>query len=166
MMSERQVHRVGIGTDLHRLEPGGPLRIGGIDIPFDHHLAGHSDADVVLHAVTDALLGAAGLPDIGERYPDTDPAWRGADSRALLGEVVADLHQRGMSIVNVDLVIQAQRPKLSSHKPAIGTALSALLGISADRIAVKAKTNEGLDAVGRGEAISCIAIVGLTVKSC
>ncbi len=166
MMSERLVHRVGIGTDLHRLERGGPLRIGGIDIPFDHHLAGHSDADVVLHAVADALLGAAGLPDIGERYPDTDPAWRGADSRTLLGEVVADLHRRGMSIVNVDLVIQAQRPKLSSHKPAIGTALSALLEVSADCIAVKAKTNEGLDAVGRGEAISCIAIVGLNAKSC
>ncbi len=166
MMSEQAIHRVGIGTDLHRLEFGGPLRLGGVDIPFDHHLAGHSDADVVLHAVTDALLGAAGLPDIGERFPNTDPALKGADSRRLLTEVVEDVRSRGYAIVNLDLVINAQQPRLSAHKSVVRASLAALVGISEDRIAVKAKTNEGLDAVGRGEAIACTAVVGLSAKSC
>lgn len=166
MMSEQVIHRVGIGADLHRLELGGPLRLGGVEIAFDHHLVGHSDADVVLHAITDALLGAAGLPDIGERFPNTDPKLKGAGSRRLLSEVVGDVRGRGYSIVNVDLVIHAQQPKLSGHKAAMQASIAELLGIPVTCVGVKAKTNEGLDAVGRGEAIGCTAVVGLADKSC
>lgn len=161
-MSHPAIQRVGLGTDLHRLEPGGPLRLGGVDVPFDYHLAGHSDADVVLHALTDAILGAAGLPDIGERFPDTDPSLKGADSRQLLRLVMEDVRRQGFVIVNADLVIQAQRPKLSLHKPAIRASLADLLGLETHAVGVKAKTNEGVDAVGRGEAIACVAIVGLS----
>jgi 2-C-methyl-D-erythritol 2,4-cyclodiphosphate synthase len=159
------IERVGIGTDIHRLEPGGPLRLGGVDIPFDRRLSGHSDADVVLHAVTDAILGAAGLPDIGERFPDTDSRYRGADSRGLLREVVADVVGRGFSIVCVDVVIHAERPKLATHKAVIRNAVAELLGVAEDRVSIKAKTNEGLDAVGRGEAAACTCVVGLARES-
>jgi 2-C-methyl-D-erythritol 2,4-cyclodiphosphate synthase len=158
---ERPITRIGLGTDLHRLESPGPLRIGGIDIPFDRHSAGHSDADVVLHAIIDALLGACGLPDIGERFPDTDPAYKGCDSRKLLQQVLADVRGRGLAVQQVDLVIHAERPKLAGHKEAIQQSLAGLLGLPLDRVGVKAKTGEGLDAVGRGEAIACTAIVGL-----
>lgn len=160
-MRAKVVHRVGLGTDLHRLEPGGPLRLGGVEVPFEYHLAGHSDADVVLHALTDALLGAAGLADIGERYPDRDPALKGADSRKLLAGVVEDLERAGFQVVNADLVIHAQQPKLSAYKPAIRAAIAEILRVDVGDIAVKAKTNEGVDAVGRCEAIACTAIVGL-----
>lgn len=155
------IERMGIGTDLHRLEPGGPLRLGGVDVPFDKRAAGHSDADVVLHAVIDALLGAAGLPDIGERFPDSDPRWRGVDSRNLLAEVVADLVGRGWAIVNVDVVIHAERPKLGPYKEAMRETIAELLYVSQDHVSVKAKTNEGLDAVGQGLAVGCTAVVGL-----
>lgn len=165
-MSVEAIHRVGLGTDLHRLEPGGPLRLGGVDIPFEFHAAAHSDGDVVLHAITDALLGAAGLPDIGERFPDTDPAYKGADSVKLLADVVADIRRRGWVPVNLDVVVHAQRPKLSAHKEAVRTHIAHLLGLSTDRVAVKAKTGEGLDAVGRGEAVGCTAVVGLASISC
>lgn len=165
-MAADAIHRIGLGTDLHRLEPGGPLRLGGVDVPFEFHASAHSDGDVVLHAITDALLGAAGLPDIGERFPDTDPAYKGADSAELLAEVVADIRRRGLVPVNLDVVIHAQRPKLSAHKEAIRTRVAQLLGLSADCVAVKAKTNEGLDAVGRGEAVGCTAVVGLASISC
>ncbi len=161
-MSDLPLHRIGLGTDLHRLEPGGPLRIGGVDVPFDRHSAGHSDGDVVLHAVTDAVLGACGLPDIGERFPDTDPAYTGCDSRKLLEQVLADVRGRGFAVLQVDLVIHAERPKLAGHKEAIRKSLADLLGLPPDRVGVKAKTGEGLDAVGRGEAIACTCIVGLT----
>ncbi|RIK69174.1 MAG: 2-C-methyl-D-erythritol 2,4-cyclodiphosphate synthase [Planctomycetota bacterium] len=160
-MRAKVVHRVGLGTDLHRLEPGGPLRLGGVEVPADTHLAGHSDADVVLHALTDALLGAAGMPDIGERYPDTDPALKGADSRKLLAGVVDDIERAGFQVVNADLVIHAQRPKLSTFKPAIRAAIAEILRVDVGDVAVKAKTHEGVDAVGRCEAIACTAIVGL-----
>lgn len=165
-MSATSIHRIGLGTDLHRLESGGPLRIGGIDVPFDHHAVAHSDGDVVLHAVTDAILGAAGMPDIGERFPDNDPALKGADSQKLLAEVMADVRRRGLVPVNLDVVIHAQRPKLTAHKDAIRTRVAQLLGISVDCVAIKAKTNEGLDAIGRGEAIGCTAVVGLAAISC
>lgn len=161
-MSDLPIHRLGLGTDLHRLEPGGPLRIGGVDVPFEQHLAGHSDGDVVLHAITDALLGACGLPDIGDRFPDTDPAYEGCDSRELLKQVLSDVGGRNYSVQQVDLVIHAERPKLAGHKEAIRKSLAELLGLPLDRIGVKAKTGEGLDAVGRGEAIACTCIVGLT----
>lgn len=155
------IERVGIGTDIHRLEPNGPLRLGGVDIDFDAHLHGHSDGDIVLHAVADAVLGAACLPDIGEQFPDTDPSYAGCDSRELLRQVVAKLRPLGWVVRSMDVVIHAERPKLSPHKAAIRECLAELVALSADRISVKAKTNEGLDAVGRGEAIACTCVVGL-----
>ncbi|OWY69612.1 2-C-methyl-D-erythritol 2,4-cyclodiphosphate synthase [cyanobacterium TDX16] len=166
MTTDLIIHRIGLGTDLHRLVPGGPLRLGGVDIPFEFQAAAHSDGDVVLHAVTDALLGAAGLPDIGERYPDSDPANKGADSRRFIAEVLGDLRRGGLVPVNLDIVIQAERPKLSAHKASIRDSVAQLLGLSPDRVAVKAKTNEGLDAIGRGEAVGCMAVVGLMSISC
>ncbi len=155
------IERVGIGTDLHRLEAGRKLILGGVEIPFERGLTGHSDADVVLHALADALLGAAGLPDIGEQFPDDDPRFKDADSRDLLADVLRQVRSRGFAPANVDVVIHAERPKLTAFKPAIRAAIAALVGLGEDRVAVKAKTNEGLDAVGRGEAIGCTAIVGL-----
>lgn len=163
-MTTKPIHRVGIGTDLHRLVPGRKLLLGGVEIPHDLGLLGHSDADVVLHAVTDAILGAAAMPDIGERFPDTDPRNQDADSRKLLANVVDDVRAAGWLVVNADIVIHAQQPKLSVHKKAIAQSIADLLRVSVDCVGVKAKTNEGLDAVGRGEAIACTAIVGLTAK--
>jgi 2-C-methyl-D-erythritol 2,4-cyclodiphosphate synthase len=164
-MPEQAIHRVGIGTDIHRLVEGGPLRLGGLDIPFSHHLHGHSDADVVLHALTDALLGAAGLPDIGELFPDTDPKHKGADSRRLLSEALAKVLAAGYRPLQVDLVIHAERPKLSTLKPQIRTSIAGLLSLPEQNVSIKAKTNEGMDAVGRGEAIACTCVVGLTAKN-
>jgi len=160
-VAEETITRVGIGTDLHRLEAGGPLRLGGVDVPFDRHLHGHSDGDVVLHAIIDAMLGAAGLPDIGEQFPDTDPAYKGCDSRRLLAAAVERIAAVGYRVVNVDLVIGAERPRLSTHRTVMAHRIAELIGLPAERVSVKAKTNEGLDAVGRGEAISCICIVSL-----
>jgi 2-C-methyl-D-erythritol 2,4-cyclodiphosphate synthase len=155
------IERVGIGTDFHRLEPGGPLRLGGVDLDFDRHLSGHSDGDVVLHAVTDAILGAAGLPDIGEQFPDTDARYKGCDSRTLLAATVQKAAACGFAVMNLDVVIHAERPKLSPYKRAIAECLAGLVGVDAEQIGIKAKTNEGLDAVGRGEAIACTCVVGL-----
>jgi 2-C-methyl-D-erythritol 2,4-cyclodiphosphate synthase len=160
-LSTGSVERIGIGTDIHRLEPGGPLRLGGVDVPFDQGLRGHSDGDVVLHAVSDAILGAAGLPDIGERFPDTDPQYKGCDSRGLLQVVVQEVASRGYAVLGVDVVIHAERPKLSAHKEAIRACVADAVGLPRDRISIKAKTNEGFDAVGRGEAIACTSVVGL-----
>lgn len=160
-MKTTGIHRVGLGTDLHRIVPGRKLILGGVEIPFDQGLAGHSDADIVLHALTDALLGAAALPDIGELFPDTDPRFKDADSRMLLAEALTKVRGQGWSVVNIDLVIHAERPKLSPYKEAIRRSLAALLAIPPDRVGVKAKTHEGLDAIGRGEAIACTCVVGL-----
>src|ERR1700730_2207780 len=146
--------RVGIGHDTHRLSPGRPLMLGGVRIENGRGLVGHSDGDVVLHAVTDALLGAAGLGDIGDTYPDTDPAYRGADSRLFLQETVARLNQGGWHIVNVDVIIFAQEPKLGPEKGLIRRHLAGLLQLSEDAVNVKAKTGERVGFVGRGEAIS------------
>jgi 2-C-methyl-D-erythritol 2,4-cyclodiphosphate synthase len=156
------VQLVGLGTDLHRMEPGRKLVLGGVEIPFDKGPVGHSDGDVAIHAMIDALLGAAGLPDIGERFPDTDPRYTGIDSRLLLKEVIADLHRLNLQPVNIDLVIQTERPKLSTFKPAIRASIAGLLGLPTERISIKAKTGEGVDAIGRGEAIACLCVVGLT----
>ena len=151
--------RVGIAYDLHRLVPGRRLRLGGVDIPGELGLLGHSDADVVLHAICDALLGAAGLGDIGEHFPDSDPRWKDADSRDLLSAVLEQVRRAAWRIGNVDLVIHAQRPRLTPHKPDIRASIATLLGLSPQAVNVKATTNEGLDAVGRGEAIACWAAV-------
>ncbi len=147
--------RVGIGHDTHRLAPGRPLLLGGVLIPHTHGLTGHSDADVVLHAVTDALLGAAGMGDIGDAYPDTDPAYRGADSRVFLRETLVRVHQHGWQLVNVDIIIFAQEPKLGPYKAEIRWQLADLLGLGVDAVNVKAKTGEGVGVIGRAEAIGC-----------
>ncbi len=162
MLSETGIERVGIGTDLHRLVSGRGLKLGGVEIEFDQGLAGHSDGDVVLHAVADALLGAAALPDIGEQFPDTDPQFQDADSAALLGDVLRRVDASGYRPVNLDVVIHAERPKLTPHKRTIRQRLAELTALPLEAVSVKAKTNEGLDAVGRGEAIACTAVIGLT----
>lgn len=151
--------RVGIGHDTHRLEAGRPLILGGVRIEYPRGLVGHSDADVVLHAVADALLGAAGLGDIGEHYPDTDPEWEGVDSSRLLSEVVARLGREGWRTVNCDLIIHAQAPKLSPHKAEIRDHIARLLRVEPGAVNVKAKTGEHVGPVGRAEAIVCEAVV-------
>lgn len=151
--------RVGIGHDTHRLAEGRPLILGGLRIEHPRGLVGHSDADVVLHAVADALLGAAGLGDIGEHYPDTDPQWKGLDSARLLSEVVALLHREGWHTVNCDLVIHAQEPKLSPHKPALRENVARLLRVEPSAVNVKAKTGELVGPIGRAEAIACEVVV-------
>jgi len=151
--------RVGLGHDTHRLGAGRPLLLGGVRIEHDRGLVGHSDADVVLHAVTDALLGAAGLGDIGDAYPDTDPAWHGCDSTLFLRETLARLNREGWSIVNLDVTIFAQEPKLGPVKGAIRKRLAELLGTEIGNVNVKAKTGEQVGHIGRAEAIACQAVV-------
>jgi 2-C-methyl-D-erythritol 4-phosphate cytidylyltransferase / 2-C-methyl-D-erythritol 2,4-cyclodiphosphate synthase len=154
--------RVGVGYDLHRLVEGRPLVLGGVTVPSERGALGHSDADVICHAVTDAILGAARAGDIGQHYPDTDPQWKGASSIALLAEVAGLVRGRGLAIENVDVVVILERPKLGPHRDAIQSRLAEALGIAESRVSVKAKTNEGVDAVGRGEAIAAHAVALLT----
>jgi 2-C-methyl-D-erythritol 2,4-cyclodiphosphate synthase len=153
--------RVGIGHDTHRLAPGGPLRLGGVDIPHDRQMVGHSDADALLHSVTDALLGAAALGDIGEEFPDTDPANRARDSGEMLSRVCAKIAAAGFRIVNVDCIVFAEQPKLSAYKSEIRRRIAGLLGINPDCVGVKAKTGEAVGPVGRREAImaECVALL-------
>jgi 2-C-methyl-D-erythritol 2,4-cyclodiphosphate synthase len=148
----------GIGYDLHRLVEGRKLMIGGVEVPFEKGSQGHSDGDVLCHALCDALLGAACLGDIGTHFPDTDPKWKGAASLLFLEHVAKLLADRRLRIVLVDAIVICERPKLGPHFPAMRAALAAALGIPADAINLKAKTNEGVDAVGRGEAIAAHAI--------
>lgn len=156
--------RVGSGHDTHRLAEGRPLILGGVRVEHPRGLVGHSDGDVVLHAVTDALLGAAGLGDIGDAYPDTDPTWRDCDSRRFVRETLARLHQTGWGVVNVDVTIFAQEPKLGPLKQQIRTSLANLLAIDAGAVNVKAKTGEKVGHIGRGEAIGCqvVALIQTT----
>ena len=151
--------RVGIGHDTHRLVEGRPLILAGVRIEHPRGLVGHSDADVVLHAVTDALLGAAGLGDIGDAYPDTDPRWKDADSKLFLRETLARLNQHGWRPVNVDVIVFAQEPKLGPLKCRLRLSLAELLGLDESAVNVKAKTGEGVGVIGRGEAMSCQAVV-------
>lgn len=151
--------RVGIGHDTHRLVEDRPLILGGLRIEHPKGLAGHSDADVVCHAVADALLGASALGDIGEHYPDDDPEWRDLDSARLLAEVVERVAREGWRPVNCDVIVHAQAPKLGPHKATIRANLARLLGLSESTVNVKAKTGEHVGPVGRGEAISCHAVV-------
>jgi 2-C-methyl-D-erythritol 2,4-cyclodiphosphate synthase len=150
--------RVGIGHDTHRLVEGRPLLLGGVRVPHSRGLAGHSDADVVLHALTDALLGAAGLGDIGDAYPDNDPAWKDADSRLFLHESLARLNRAGWRVVNIDVILFAQEPKLGPIKADIRNNLAQLLGIDAAAVNVKAKTGEHVGHIGRAEALACQVI--------
>ena len=147
--------RTGIGIDTHRFEPGRPLILGGVEIPHELGLAGYSDADVLAHAVIDALLGAAGKGDIGELFPDTDPRYAGADSLALLRDVVAQL---GATVVHIDATVMLERPKLGTHKAAIRASLAAALGLAEAAVNVKATTGEGMGFVGRGEGVAALAV--------
>lgn len=150
--------RIGYGSDIHALVAGRKLIIGGVDIPYERGLKGHSDADVLLHALIDALLGAAGLGDIGRHFPDTDERYRGADSRELLRVTRAMLESAGWRIVNVDSTINVQRPKMAPHIPAMISRIAADLQIEEGCVNVKAKTAEHLGFVGREEGISCEAV--------
>jgi 2-C-methyl-D-erythritol 2,4-cyclodiphosphate synthase len=158
--------RIGLGEDSHRTSEGGPLRIGGIDVPHTRRLLGHSDADVLLHAVTDALLGAAGLPDIGQLFPNTEEANRHRDSADMLRVAYERVVAAGYRLVNLDAVVHAQRPKLSPHKAAIAARIAAILGVEPTRVNVKAKTGEGVGPVGHEELIEarCVALLERAVS--
>ena len=151
--------RIGEGWDIHALAPGRKLVIGGVDIPFERGLMGHSDADVLLHAITDALLGAAGMGDIGRMFPDTDVRFKGADSLVLLAEAAHRVRERGFSIGNIDSTVIAQAPRLASHIAAMRERIAGALDLPPDRVNVKAKTAEKLGPVGQGLAIEARAIV-------
>lgn len=160
------MNRIGLGEDRHRLdEPGtGPLRLGGVEVPHDRGLVGHSDADVLLHAITDALLGAVGLPDIGELFPNTDPANAARDSKEFLRLAMERVRDAGYELVNLDCVVSAQRPKLAPYKDAMRRAIAGVLGVSVEQIGLKAKTGEAVGPVGREEAIDarCVALLHAT----
>jgi 2-C-methyl-D-erythritol 2,4-cyclodiphosphate synthase len=157
--------RVGIGHDTHRLVEGRPLILGGVTIDHPRGLFGHSDADVIAHAVADALLGAAGLGDIGEHYPDTDPQWAGLDGGQLLSDVVERVKREGWSAVNCDLIVHAQEPKIGPYKAAIRANVARWLDVELSAVNVKAKTGEQVGPVGRTEAIMCEAVVLLEPKT-
>ncbi|APR36073.1 2-C-methyl-D-erythritol 2,4-cyclodiphosphate synthase [Paraburkholderia sp. SOS3] len=154
--------RIGQGYDVHALVPGRPLIIGGVTVPYERGLLGHSDADVLLHAITDALFGAASLGDIGRHFPDTDKEFAGADSRVLLRECAARIARAGFSIANVDSTVIAQAPKLAPHIDAMRANIAADLQLPLERVNVKAKTNEKLGYLGRGDGIEAQAAVLLT----
>jgi len=153
--------RIGTGYDLHRMADGRPLILGGVTVATDRGLAGHSDADVLTHAVTDAILGAAAAGDIGRHFPDTDPQWKGASSLMMLGHAVELARRRGFAVSNVDAVIIAERPRLAPHIDGIRERLAETLGVTVDRVGVKGKTNEGVGELGRGEAIAVHAVAML-----
>jgi 2-C-methyl-D-erythritol 2,4-cyclodiphosphate synthase len=150
--------RVGIGYDTHRLVEGRKLILGGVEIPFPKGLSGHSDGDVLTHAVCDALLGAAGLGDLGQHFPDNDPQWKDARSLDLLAGVQERLQEKGLLVVNLDTVIIAQEPRLAPHFEKMRQALAGVLGLEAAQVNVKAKTTEGLGVIGRGEAMAAQAV--------
>jgi 2-C-methyl-D-erythritol 2,4-cyclodiphosphate synthase len=156
--------RCGIGYDLHRLVEGRKLIVGGIQVPFEKGSAGHSDGDVVAHAVCDALLGAAGLGDIGKHFPDTDPKWKGANSLLFLEYARKLLDENKFAIEHIDVVVILERPKLGPYFPKMREALAESLKVTAEKVHLKAKTNEGLDAVGRGEAIACHVVATLSAN--
>jgi len=150
--------RIGQGFDVHALVAGRPLILGGVTIAHTHGLQGHSDADALLHAITDAILGAAGLGDIGRHFPDTDPCYQGADSRALLRAACAKVRESGWVVVNVDATVHAQAPKIGPYAPTMAANIAADLAIEVNAVNVKAKTNEGLGHLGRKEGIAATAI--------
>jgi 2-C-methyl-D-erythritol 2,4-cyclodiphosphate synthase len=162
-MTDFAKFRIGEGFDVHALVPGRKLILGGIEIAHDKGLLGHSDADVLLHTITDALLGAAGLGDIGELFPDTDDRFKGADSAVLLSEAMKRVREAGYAVVNIDCTVIAERPKLAAHKAAMAQNIAKVLGLDASQVNVKAKTTEKLGFTGRGEGIAAKA-VALLVK--
>lgn len=153
--------RIGIGHDTHRLQPGGPLRIGGVDIPFEYELVGHSDADVLLHAITDAILGAAALGDIGELFPNTDEENHNRDSLEMLSLAAQKVASAGFELINLDCIIHAQKPKMLGFRDRIRSVISQSLGLDLCRISLKAKTGEHVGPVGEGQSIEaqCIALI-------
>lgn len=153
--------RVGLGHDTHRLGGSGPIMIGGVAVPFDRGAVGHSDADILLHAVTDALLGAAGLGDIGQWFPDTDPANKGKDSADMLASAWAAVRQKGWSLVNLDAIVFAQRPKIAPYRQAIQRRIAEILGVEPEQVSVKGKTGEGVGPIGTEEAVAaeCAALL-------
>jgi 2-C-methyl-D-erythritol 2,4-cyclodiphosphate synthase len=151
-------NRVGIGYDIHRLVEGRTLVLGGVEIPFEKGLLGHSDSDVLIHAICDALLGAAALGDIGTHFPDSDPKWAGASSLDFLAHVVEMIVDRGFRVSNVDATVIAERPTLKPHIQAIRQQLASVLRVDVDQVSVKAKTGEGLESVGRGESMAAQAV--------
>ena len=153
------MNRIGLGYDSHRFVAGRPLLLGGVKIPHDKGLAGHSDGDAALHALIDALLGAAGLGDIGEHFPDADPRYKDADSALLLAETMSLISQAGWGVVNCDLTVITQAPKMSPHKPALRERIADLVGVDAAQVSVKAKSNEGMGWIGRGEGLAVVAVV-------
>lgn len=161
-LSSESSGRCGIGYDLHRLEAGRKLMIGGVHVPFDKGPVGHSDGDVLAHAICDALLGAAGMGDIGKHFPDTDPKWKGASSLIFLEYLRPLLDSQGLRIIHIDAVVITEKPKLGPYFPAMREALAKALGIETERINLKAKTNEGVDAIGRGEAIAAHVVATVT----
>ncbi len=153
--------RVGIGYDIHAFDPTRVLVLGGVKVPGAWGLRGHSDADVLLHAVADALLGAAALGDLGDHFPDSDPQWADVPSAALLAEVLTKIEAKGLKPAHVDATVVAERPKIAPHRAAIRERLAALTGLDESHVSVKATTNEGLGAVGRAEGIAAMAVVSL-----
>jgi len=151
------VTRSGLGYDSHRFEPGGPLILGGVRIESDVHLHGHSDGDAIAHALTDAILGAAALGDIGAMFPDTDPLNRGRDSMTMLAAAVARVHDAGFDVQQVDVVVIAETPKIAKHREEMRRHIADVLRVRAEDVSIKGKTNEGMGFVGRGEGIACIA---------
>ena len=156
--------RIGFGNDIHRLEAGRPLIIGGVRIDSEFGAAGHSDADVLLHAVTDAVLGALAMGDIGTHFPNSDPQWKDAESSVFLAKAIELAHQAGYSVANVDSTISLESPKLRPYIDEMSGRLAELLGIEIERVSIKAKTGEGVDGVGRGEAIRAEAVVLLEMR--
>lgn len=151
--------RVGVGYDSHRFEAGRRLILGGVEIPFERGLAGHSDADVVAHAITDALLGAAGLGDIGAHFPPSDPKWKDADSVELLRSVSARLARHGFRGINVDVTVVCEAPRLGPHVTAMRERLAGAIGLEAPAVSIKATSNEGMGWIGRGEGVAALAVV-------
>jgi 2-C-methyl-D-erythritol 4-phosphate cytidylyltransferase/2-C-methyl-D-erythritol 2,4-cyclodiphosphate synthase len=160
--SSRRLMRIGNGYDLHKLVPGRALILAGVTIPFERGLLGHSDADIVCHAVTDAILGAAGIGDIGRLFPDTDPQWKDADSITLLEGAVAKLREAGCRVSNVDVTVIAQQPKLLPYLDQMRANLALVLGVEVSAVSVKGKTNEGVDSMGHGESMAAHAVALIT----
>ena len=156
------MQRIGLGFDSHRFAPGRALVLGGVRIASEQGLAGHSDGDAVLHALTDAILGALAAGDIGEHVPDTDPRWAGADSRVFLAEAIHLARERRMRVVNCDVTVVTERPRLSPHKDAMAARIAELLAVPAECVSIKAKTAEQMGAIGRGEGLAVLAAVLLT----
>jgi 2-C-methyl-D-erythritol 2,4-cyclodiphosphate synthase len=156
-MAERLAPRTGIGYDSHRFAPGGPLVLGGVEIPADVHLYGHSDGDAIAHAVTDAVLGAAALGDIGALFPDSDPANEGRDSIEMLILATARVEAAGWRVGHVDVVVIAETPRIAPYREAMRSRLAGALGCAVEDVSVKGKTNEGMGFVGRGEGLACLA---------